>query len=116
MTLSDPSYETDQTSDPVRLWPCVAMLAVCMSAVVVLASWPRTGLPVAVVFPPWWGLDLIDARIAQAGGHLIDFGTIRGIVVAISPDPHFAQHLYASGALWAMDGSFSAGLCVVPAQ
>lgn len=114
MTVVHPPYATDQTSDPVRLWPCVAVLVVCLSAVVILACWPRTGLPVAIVFPPWWSLDQIDARIVQAGGALVDFGTFKGIVVAISPDPHFAQHLYANGALWTMDAAFSGALCAVP--
>jgi hypothetical protein len=114
MTLLHPPYETDQTSETVRLWPCVAVLVICMAAVVVLASWPRIGLPVAIVFPPWWSLDQINAQITQAGGALIDFGAVKGVVVGISPDPDFAQHLYANGALWAMDGSFAASLCVVP--
>lgn len=116
MSVVYPSFETESPSDRLLLWPCAAVLTVCMLAVVVLASWPRTGLPVAIFFPPWWSLDQIDARITQAGGAMIDFGAFKGVVVGISPDPDFAQHLYANGALWAMDGSFAAGLCVVTSE
>lgn len=110
---SEMSQTCADPRDRVALWPCVVVLLVCMAVVSVLAAWPRTGLPVAVVFPPWLTLAQIDAQIMDAGGALIDFGTVKGVVVARSEAPHFVKDLYDHGALWVLDGSFAASLCVV---
>jgi hypothetical protein len=114
MMVKHPCCDTVETDDRVVLWPCAAVLLVCILAVTVLAAWPRTGAQVAIVFPPWLTLAQIDDRITAAGGALIDFGVIKWVVVGLSDDPDFAQRLYGHGAIWAMDGTFAAGLCVVP--
>ena len=103
-----------QPIDRVAIWPCVGIGLICVLSVVVLAAWPRAGAPVAVVFAPWVSLDDIHRRTIDAGGQLIDFGAITGVVVAQSAESAFVKHLYAKGALWVLDGDFVASLCARP--
>jgi hypothetical protein len=103
-----------QPADRVAIWPCVGIGLICVLSVVVLAAWPRAGTPVAVVFAPWVSLDDIHRRTIDAGGQLIDFGGVTGVVVAQSAEPAFVKRLYAQGALWVLDGNFTASLCALP--
>lgn len=115
MTFVPPSRVTAAPAEKAGVLRRILVLAAFVIVVAVLASWPRRGLPVVVVFSPNLSLGEIDLRITSAGGALVDFGRFKGVVVGLSPDPDFTKRLYANGALWVMDGALTTGLCVVPA-
>ena len=114
VSISAGDQPATQLTDRVAIWPCLWVGLICVLSVSVLATWPRAGAPVGVVFAPWVSLDDIHHRTIDAGGKLIDFGNVTGVVIAQSAEPTFVKRLYAQGALWVLDGNFAASLCALP--
>lgn len=76
---------------------------------------PKPGQPVGVVFAPWLDHRDIFARVVNAGGSVIGFGDVSGMVIASGDQDDFYLRLRMQGAALVLDGSMSGRLCgVVP--
>jgi hypothetical protein len=84
----------------------VAVLTLSLGAASAYAP-PATG-EMAVVFPPWTGEVEAFERVAQAGGQLVGPSRFGNIVIAVAPDPGFAERVAEQGALFTAKAT---GIC-----
>lgn len=76
-------------------------------------SAPKTGAPVAALFPPWQSDRAIFDAIVSAGGRPIAFGRLPGLVVSVEAAPNALRQ---AGAVAMFDGSLAFTLCLTTAR
>ncbi len=77
---------------------CVLLVLTVMTFAVLSALPGRDQRQLAVLFPPGVGVVAAAARVAGAGGELVDVGWLPNIVIAASDTPGFSRALYKAGA------------------
>lgn len=85
------------------------LLAVSIMATAWLSLAPVPGKPIAAVFPPWWTPAQTFGAAARAGGDVVRFGGLPGILVTAAGTPDLAGRLRSVGAWILLDAQALGG-------
>ncbi len=77
---------------------------ITVAAVLTAMAVVPTGSRVVVIAPPWSEPDRVMNIVREAGGSLVNGGTVDWIVVAEGNSQGFARRLIATGAILVLDG------------
>ncbi len=107
---SEPIACQDRVSWPVLIVACLVTVLVATA----VAAYPKSGAPVAILYPPSTPISAIFQRVTDASGYVVDFGNIPGIAIAISDDPAFTTRMWQGGGVLLLDGALTSALCLTP--